>query len=693
MKYLNELYSNIERFYEENKEELLCDKGSLKPGKSFNKDIFSPINKFKEYYKINKNNEISFKTIMDEICLPSGKNTVDYNIEMMTEHSLLSKIDENTYTIEQKLIDCNDYEEIYEEISTNSEETMKNEKDIKSILKKMVETCDEKYSEKHQYKISIYELMNIIKTDPIDTGIRVMTELGFLNKNESGNYEFTTEFIDLADENENVVEYFKKKLLEISEIKDLNRIYNLVICALREGYRNGEIILFPDKDETFTKNPDLTKEENVKYCQMVYELYGYLGKRGKADWKDGDYSPNANERIINTLTTLGLVAQVKKENEITSYALTKESFELLRVLNINLEKSVRGNVATIKSKVATNIDHPHNRILFGAPGTGKSHTLKKNSNECFHEGNVERVTFHPNYSYSQFVGTYKPKPVTVGGTDITYEYVPGPFLRQLVKAMKSKMYSKNNGTVPENYLLIIEEINRANVASVFGDVFQLLDRNGGESEYSITTSEDMRVHLADKLGGDKEEYKSIKLPNNFYIWATMNSADQGVFPMDTAFKRRWSFEYIDIDAGQEKIEEIIVKLGKNKEKVKWNELRNKINDKLINLNINEDKLLGPFFLSLEELQSEDKFDRAFKSKLLMYLYEDVLRHKKGEFFKISQNGKLNTSTYSKLVNSYDEFGGDIFDFELDYESPEIEPTENIESEVYEEQETEDKQVQ
>lgn len=667
MKYLNELYSNIEKFYEENNEELLGDKGSLKPGKSFNKDIFSPINKFKEYYKKNKNNEISFKIIMDEICLPSGKNTVDYNIEVMTEHGLLSKIDDNTYTIEQKLIDCNNYEEIYKEISNNSKETMKNEKDIKSILNKMVGTCTEKYSEKHEYKISIDELMNIIKTDTTDTSIRVMTELEFLNENEDGSYEFTPSFIDLADSDKDAIEYFNKKLGGISEIKDFNRIYNIVICALREGYRNGEIILFPDADEKFTQNPDLTKEERAKYCQMVYELYGYLGKRGKADWKDGDYSPNANERIINTLTTLGLVAQVKKENEITSYALTKQAFELLRTLNINLQKSVNDNVPTIKSKVISNIDHPHNRILFGAPGTGKSHTLKKNSNESFQEENVERVTFHPNYSYSQFVGTYKPKPVTVGGTDITYEYVPGPFLRQLVEAMRSINKSNNEGTVPENYLLIIEEINRANVASVFGDVFQLLDRDEGESEYSITTSEDMRAYLAKELGGNKEEYKSIKLPNNFYIWATMNSADQGVFPMDTAFKRRWSFEYIDIDAGKEKIEEIVVGLGKNKEKVKWNELRNKINNKLINLNINEDKLLGPFFLNLEELKSEDQFDRAFKSKLLMYLYEDVLRHKKSEFFTTSQNEKLNTSTYSKLVNSYDKFGGDIFDFKLEYE--------------------------
>lgn len=692
MKYLNELYSNIEKFYEENKEELLGDKGSLKPGKSFNKNIFSPINKFKEYYKKNKNNKISLKTIMDEICLPSGKNTVDYNIELMTDNGILSKINDSTYNIEKKIknIDCNDDEQIdalYEEIIENSNVTIKNKKDIKSILKKMVEAFTK------EDEISIDGLINIIKTDTTDTSIRVMTELEFLNENADGSYEFTPLFIDLAESDKDVVEYFNIKLGEISEIKDFNRIYNTVICALREGYRNGEIILFPDSDEKFTKNPDLTQEERVKYCHMVYNLYGYLGKRGKADWKDGDYSPNANERIINTLTTLGLVAHVKKENEITSYALTKQAFELLEVLNINLEKSVKGNVATIKSKTVSSIDHPHNRILFGAPGTGKSHTLKKNSEECFHEGNVERVTFNPNYSYSQFVGTYKPKPVTVGGTDITYEYVPGPFLRQLVEAMKSMNDSKNNGTVPENYLLIIEEINRANVASVFGDVFQLLDRDGGESEYSITTSEDMRAHLADKLGGNKEEYKSIRLPSNFYIWATMNSADQGVFPMDTAFKRRWSFEYIDIDEGKAKIADILVELGKNKEKVKWNELRTKINDKLINLNINEDKLLGPFFLSLEELQSKDKFDRAFKSKLLMYLYEDVLRHKKGEFFKTNQNGKLDISTYSKLVKSYDKFGGDIFDFELDYESSEVESTENIELTEAEVQEQEDKQVE
>lgn len=531
------------------------------------------------------------------------------------------------------------------------------------------------------------------ENDVVRTNIRTMTELKLIELKNDNTYIFTDEFKNLDNTNESICSYLIEGIKSVSSLSDLNMIYNAILCILREGYLNGKILGFPDSKEKFF-NAVPSQEKRIEYCKMIYDIYGFRS-RGK-DPENADYTPNTNYRFITTMEKLNLIEKIPNNSAINEYMITEKGIDILKQIEFNLSNNLDSekmklNVVNIpKTK---EIKHSYNRILFGAPGTGKSYTIKEDSKKYFKQDNIERVTFHPNYSYSQFVGTYKPKPVTVGGTDITYEYVPGPFLRQLVKAMKSKMYSKNNGTVPENYLLIIEEINRANVASVFGDVFQLLDRNGGESEYSITTSEDMRVHLADKLGGDKEEYKSIKLPNNFYIWATMNSADQGVFPMDTAFKRRWSFEYIDIDAGQEKIEEIIVKLGKNKEKVKWNELRNKINDKLINLNINEDKLLGPFFLSLEELQSEDKFDRAFKSKLLMYLYEDVLRHKKGEFFKISQNGKLNTSTYSKLVNSYDEFGGDIFDFELDYESPEIEPTENIESEVHEEQETEDKQVQ
>ena len=120
----------------------------------------------------------------------------------------------------------------------------------------------------------------------------------------------------------------------------------------------------------------------------------------------------------------------------------------------------------------------------------------------------------------------------------SYEYVPGPFMRMYVKAMKNVQDVTNEFDDPRPFLLIIEEINRANVAAVFGEIFQLLDRNDDNvSEYPIQTSEDIRNYLAKELGGNPSDYAQIRIPDNMFIWATMNSADQGVFPMDTAFKR------------------------------------------------------------------------------------------------------------------------------------------------------------
>lgn len=326
---------------------------------------------------------------------------------------------------------------------------------------------------------------------------------------------------------------------------------------------------------------------------------------------------------------------------------------------------------TFKSVPINKINLPHNRIIFGAPGTGKSNELDKDRKKHF-DLNYERVTFHPNYSYSQFVGTYKPvqKQDADGKKldDIIYDYIPGPFLRIYVKAM-------NNPNKP--YLLLIEEINRANVTSVFGDVLQLLDRKNGESEYEIATSRDMEVFLGENIKSEDFCPKRIKIPSNMYIWATMNSADQGVFPVDAAFKRRWDFEYIDIDEKDDCISNIYVTLGnKNGEhkEVNWNDLRKKINEKLIDLNVNEDKLLGPYFLSKKVLGIENdenvpylkkknkfkvkdnkKFIEAFKSKVIMYLYEDVVKQNPGSLFE-----NCKSSRYSAICKDFEEIGANIF---------------------------------
>lgn len=308
-------------------------------------------------------------------------------------------------------------------------------------------------------------------------------------------------------------------------------------------------------------------------------------------------------------------------------------------------------------------DYERNRIVFGAPGTGKSFELKNDCHKLMMDtaGTYERVTFHPDYSYSQFVGTYKPV-MDMDEKSIRYDFVPGPFMRIYVDALKS-----GRTEAPQPHLLLIEEINRAKVAAVFGDVFQLLDRDDdGVSEYEIQASEDVRKYLASKLGGSPDNYRKIKIPNNMFIWAIMNSADQGVFPMDTAFKRRWNFEYLGINENEEKIAAIgNIKLARTDEVINWNTLRKAINAKMSSdeFRINEDKLIGPFFLSKKIIMSDelgmivnqDRFVKAFKSKVIMYLYEDAVKQKKHNFFD-----GCDSSKYSSVCDAFDEKGIGIF---------------------------------
>lgn len=332
----------------------------------------------------------------------------------------------------------------------------------------------------------------------------------------------------------------------------------------------------------------------------------------------------------------------------------------------------------------TYVSEPHNLIFFGAPGTGKSYQLKKLAKQNFPKGNIRRVTFHPDYTYAQFVGCFKPfsrpkldpeapaSAIKDAEMSIEYRYVPGPFINTYVDAIKHP---------DSNHLLIIEEINRANPSATFGDIFQLLDRtDDGASEYAVSVSEDLHDHLKVQIGpfltdgfGNRfgattpindpqlvSATSTIELPNNMYIWATMNSADQGVFPMDTAFKRRWDFRYMDINEGESVIEDYKVPMGTNESgmpvyRVVWNDLRRCINDVLRNINVNEDKLLGPFFIAPSRLANESGFPEVFKAKVLLYLYEDAAKTKHGRLFTLGDH-----PSYADVCKAYDEVGEAIF---------------------------------
>lgn len=320
--------------------------------------------------------------------------------------------------------------------------------------------------------------------------------------------------------------------------------------------------------------------------------------------------------------------------------------------------------------VASVIEHPRNYIFFGAPGTGKSYQLNKLAKECFPEKNVRRVTFYPDYTYSQFVGCFKPyayQDDTTGESVITYRFILGPFLETYLAAVAHPA---------QNYLLIVEEINRANPAATFGDVFQLLDRDAdGRSEYGIAVPFEMKDAIANYwlIEGDlsyddkkaaarargfasQQEMlgyitSELKLPPNMYIWATMNSADQGVFPMDTAFKRRWDFKYMDIDDGSAVIADKVVTVAG--QSIVWDKLRRAINDLMADNKINEDKLLGPFFVSPDVLNDE-RFVDVFKDKVLLYLYEDAGKMKRKGLFADE------AATYSELCKQFESDGVSVF---------------------------------
>lgn len=413
----------------------------------------------------------------------------------------------------------------------------------------------------------------------------------------------------------------------------------------------------------FTK--DLNKYQEIKPT-VLYAYFADCIKRGVSSYKEacehlfGDIQLNNMDKVklmLNSFTDIyvdqsGNMAFQKWSPAIVppltpdiEHPLDEASF-----FNYFGDRTIGGQLS-ISSKL------PLQQILYGAPGTGKSYTIK----DCTKGKDVIRTTFHPDSDYSTFVGAYKPttKEVSVYSTfgekvvvakdadgkpivedKIVYEFVEQAFLQAYINVWKKYSEAKD-GEQPKEQYLIIEEINRGNCAQIFGDLFQLLDRNdAGFSDYPIKADNDMAKHLRKALGNLEikakdsinslysEEYydvvadvlegKLLLLPNNLFIWATMNTSDQSLFPIDSAFKRRWEWKYIPISNAEKGW---VIKTNGNR--YDWWAFLDKINGVVCDTTSSEDKKLGYFFAKADSngVISADKF----VGKVAFYLWNDVFK--------------------------------------------------------------------
>lgn len=275
-----------------------------------------------------------------------------------------------------------------------------------------------------------------------------------------------------------------------------------------------------------------------------------------------------------------------------------------------------------------------NILLYGVPGCGKSFTIR--NEYCSDDNYMERAVFHPDYTYSDFVGQILPK-VTEG--HVSYEFEPGPFTRILKKACDSP---------EEEFFLIVEEINRGNAPAIFGDIFQLLDRDeDGVSEYGVSNE-----NIALYVFGDKTV--KIKIPGNLFVLGTMNTSDQNVFTLDTAFKRRWTMRFVenDVDACKYANKQICA-WG-----VTWGAFAKTINRIIVELGennlSNEDHRLGAYFVKETDLSDAERFGE----KVLMYLWNDAFKYDHDKVFKTEYR------TLDELIAAFMQTGFAVFNEEL-----------------------------
>lgn len=414
----------------------------------------------------------------------------------------------------------------------------------------------------------------------------------------------------------------------------------------------------------------LCHEDNPSY--FPNDITIHKGYKGEKDWRI--CGREFKSLYAHQNPEEGDIMCVKKNGAAFSLKIIKkgtdefDAFSKLFGRNDNYVVVHSDNTKDLQSNL------PHQKIVYGAPGTGKSYAV----NEETKDYKVYRTTFHPDYDYASFVGSYKPimtkipRSVIAGETlkkaiidpsiatelgeneeSVSYKFVPQVFAKAYVHAWKNYLKQENNEENENGPVyLVIEEINRGNCAQIFGDLFQLLDRKNGFSAYPIQSDEDLRGYLLDSFRGlSSDEFSKVIngeeliLPPNLFIRATMNTSDQSLFPMDSAFKRRWDWEYVPIKDMKKGW-----KIKFDDCEVDWWKFLVAINKVIKSVTNSADKQMGYFFVKAKDSVIDAEM---FVNKVAFYLWNDVFKDCEldGDAFKITREGdEVDVLTFQDFFN-------------------------------------------
>lgn len=498
--------------------------------------------------------------------------------------------------------------------------------------------ADEKIFKDYLRSVIVPKISDIIfLKDEVKKIIEIRLSVNYsYTSSPNGEEEQDDSKIDLPTSPKSCAEYIINHIYDLDSFQCLKPVFKVNDTTIRVEAEILQNLGLPRKSLRFFFNlptsASYTKSDNDNKVRVFDKVYDVPTEQGNyhakltTEWQD---KPLEDDFDGNSLTAL-----IKVVNEYYSHYL-------------EIVKTENGYCLKIKNKTTKGIIPSTNILLYGVPGCGKSFYVEKNYESKVQEGFTIRVVFHPDYTYSDFVGQLMPVLKEVKNAQdvkeekLQYDFVPGPFTRILQLAEIHK---------DQQCLLIIEELNRGNAPAIFGEIFQLLDRNDdGTSKYAIYNRE-ISKELYDNEQQEKPN-EPIKLPPNLTIVATMNTSDQNVFTMDTAFQRRWQMKHIpNRFTGESLDEKTINHVAKHlpNSEISWGVFAQTVNKKMHTANLGfggtEDKSLGVYFATDNDLDDAERF----AEKVLKYLWDDAFKLGRKELFNDCSQG------LSAVIEAYED---------------------------------------